>query len=609
MKNPAKFLFVGALLGCLVSCGGKSGTSGSAGQQERTTFPRAETLYLAGFQWGAPNTFNPLIDQPAWPIYGPPFNLMYEPLVLYNTLSGKMDPLLASVHEQTADHISVIMNPAARWSDNKPLTAADVTFTFEIGKRFKSAPVSYVWDFVSKITVEKVADPAGGGGKELEKVTFHVNKEKENNQLALLNILKSFQILPSHVLEARLKALDGNFSELQKDSMDKDPVVSGPYNLHAYSPEKIILERRDAYWGNKALYGGRMPQPKYIIHPIYKSNDHFSIALQKGDLDVNSNFIPRIWLKFKSGVGTWFKDPPYFEPGSIPMFTINTTRYPLSDRNYRRAMAHAINYTNVKELAVSGYSPDLNPGLILPFGNEAAYFSAEDAAKYGAGHDLDRAKQVLADAGYTSIFKDGKLDHMENAKGEKVPTMRIRSPAGWSDWESIVKIAVKDLRAAGIDVREGFCDEGLYWQTLPTGNFDLMLQTPEASLSPALPWSRFKAVMASRNWKPEGEKMNENQGRYNSPKGADYNPRVDELIQIIPNLANEEAKKAAYRELNVIFMKDQPALPVVYRPEEFYDFSTKHWTNFATKDNPYAPPQLPCFGAGRNMLWEIKPVQ
>ena len=601
MKKLLQFLLAGALLFSLISCGSKKGT-----QKDNVGFPREKTLYLAGFQWGPPGTFNPLSDWPDFPV-GAVHNIMYEKLLIYNTQTGELDPLLASLHEQTKDYISVIMNPEARWSDNTPLTAADVKFTYEIGKFHKSAPASYIWDFISDITIETdSASTDSGNSVKGEIVKFYVNKEKENNPIVVLDILQSIQIVPRHIFETKLKEMNGSFSEVQKLKMDKDPVVSGPYNLHIYTVDKIVLKRCENYWGNKALYQNRKPVPEYIIHPIFKSNDHFSTALQRGELDANSNFIPRIWMKFKSGVRTWHKEAPYFVPASIPMFTINVTRYPLSDKNFRRAMAFAINYNDIKELAMSGYSPDLKPGLILPFGNEKEYYSEEDGQKYGIAYDVERAKKILADAGYTSVFENGKLAYMKNAKGEKVPTVHLRSPAGWSDWESIVKIAVKSLRAAGIDAREGFCDESLYWQCQPSGDFDLLLYTPAAALTPSLPWARFQMVMSSRNWKPEGEKMNENQGRYNNPNSSDYNPRVDELLVQIPTLLDKEEMKKAYRELNMIFMQDLPALPVVYRPEEFYDYSNVHWTNFATEDNPYAPPQLPCFGAGRNMLWEIK---
>ncbi|MCX7727765.1 MAG: hypothetical protein N2053_13075, partial [Chitinispirillaceae bacterium] len=167
----------------------------------------------------------------------------------------------------------------------------------------------------------------------------------------------------------------------------------------------------------------------------------------------------------------------------------------------------------------------------------------------------------------------------------------------------------KSMRAVGIDVREGFVDASIYWQSMPTGDFDIIMQKPSPNVTPSKPWSRFEAVMSSRNWAPVGEKMNENQGRYNNPKSKEYNPAVDSLLRVIPTLKDEQERIKAYRKLNIIFMEDVPTIPLAYLPEQFYEFSTKNWTNFPTEDNPYAPPQCPFYGAGRRILWELKLAQ
>jgi peptide/nickel transport system substrate-binding protein len=165
------------------------------------------------------------------------------------------------------------------------------------------------------------------------------------------------------------------------------------------------------------------------------------------------------------------------------------------------------------------------------------------------------------------------------------------------------------MRAVGIDVREGFVDASLYWDALPFGKFDLYMYKPLPEATPSKPWSQLDHIMSSRNWKPEGERMNENQGRYNNPKSKNYNKSVDSLLKAIPRITNEDELKKAYRALNVIFMQDQPALPLAYLPEQFYEYSTKHWTNFANENNPYAPPQPPFYAAGIKMLWELKPAK
>jgi peptide/nickel transport system substrate-binding protein len=596
MKKSLKMALMGALLSFLISCGGKSNKS----EDLTSVFPREKTLYLVGVQWGDPTSFNPLNQTPSFPVYFPG-NLMYEQLAIHNTLTNKIDPLLARFYAQSDSVISFVLNPAARWSDNTPLTSVDVRFSFEIGKRYESAPFGYIWDYISKITVDTITE---GNGK-AEKINFYIGK-KENNPLAILDVIIQTAIMPSHIMEAKIKECNNDFSKLLLDKMDKDLVVSGPYILYTYSNEKIVCKRRDDYWGNAVLYRNRLPKPEFIIHPIFKSNEHFSIALQKGEVDFSSNYMPRIWIKAKDGVKTWYSKAPYFVPAVIPMITINCTKYPLNDKVFRRAMAFAINYKNVNELAFDGYSPDIKPGIILPLGTDKMYYSEEDAQKYGPTYNVKMAKKLLADAGYKSIMtKEGKLDHMVNSKGEKIPAMFIKVPMGWSDFESMVKLVAQDMRAAGIDVREGACDESLYYQSRMVGEFDLFMDTPADVLCPSLPWSRFQKVMSALNWKPVGERMTENFGRYNNPKAPGYNKTVDSLLRILPALTDETAKLKAYRTLNVIFMQDQPALPLVYRPEYFYEFSDKNWTNFPTEENPYAPPQAPCFGAARNMLWEI----
>ncbi len=575
----------------------------SCGTSDHGAFPRDETFYVGGSQWGSPNTFNPLAWWSAFPIMsGGNHNIMYEHLLKYNILTGEVEPLLASLHERTNESVSVVMNSAAKWSDGEPLTSTDVDFTYRMSQRYSGVPSAYLWDYLTDMEIDTVEVDQ----QQKERITFIMTGAKRHNPLAVLSILQAIRILPAHVLQKRLEELGDSFSALQNERMDNNPVVSGPYNLYNYTSERIVLKRRDDYWGNDALYDGKEPAPRYIIHPILKDNAHFSLALQQGSMDITSSFIPRIWRGERHGVRTWYPQEPYYVAGSIPTLVMNVTRKPLSDVNVRRAMVHAINYADIAELAVSGYSEDLQPGLILPFGNEARYFSQEDADKYGRLFDPQKAKQVLADAGYTSEFDGrGRLRHMLDSNGEPLPPIDIMSPAGWTDWEAIVRLAVRDMRAVGIDVRERFVDASIYWTSQPNGDFDMIMHTPAADLTPAHPLARFEAVMASRDWAPIGTRMNENYGRYNNPNAENYNPAVDSLLKLIPVLNDEEEIIQAYRELNKHFMNDVPVLTLVYRPEQFYQFSIANWQNFPTSDNPYAPPQVPTVGAARDILWQL----
>jgi peptide/nickel transport system substrate-binding protein len=308
-------------------------------------------------------------------------------------------------------------------------------------------------------------------------------------------------------------------------------------------------------------------------------------------------------------VRAWFDQPPYFPPAAIPMLYVNVARKPLDDVHLRRAMGFAINYDDIRELAVSGYSEKLRPGLVLPFGVEKKFYSEEDAQKYGTTYDPARAKAELQAGGYTSTFNEkGELVATLDAKGQRMPTLFVKSPTGWSDYEATVRIVVKSLRAAGIDARERFVDASLFYPAWLSGDFELLMNVPSPSPAPSKPWSRFEAVLSTRDWASEGQKMYNNQGRFNDPKKPGYLARIDELLESIPNLRDEAAQVTAYRELNRLVMEQQPVIPLVYRPDQFYEFTERVWRGFPTAANPYLPSQMPGDGPGTMMLWALRPA-
>src|SRR5215471_18904348 len=66
------------------------------------------------------------------------FGPIYEPLVFIDTLkSGAITPWLASKYAWSNHNktITFTIRPGVKWSDGKPLTAADVVFTFKLMKK------------------------------------------------------------------------------------------------------------------------------------------------------------------------------------------------------------------------------------------------------------------------------------------------------------------------------------------------------------------------------------------------------------------------------------------------------------------------------------------
>ena len=586
MKIRARKIFtLATALGAffVVGCNEETKTTPEKAQSE---YDRSETLYIGGFDWTPPSSFNPLDYNPNFPIDGN-CRITYESLLAYNQLSGELEPMLADSYTSDEDKITVHLDPKAKWSNGSPVTVDDVLYTFKIDSMLPT-PRHGNWQFLSEITND-------GGNN----ISFHFSKNK--NPLIILNAIAETSILPKAVFEPLVqgaksgKGYDMNrIAEFKNDSM---PVVSGPYNIKTYSPDQIVLERNDKYWGNYK-FSGKKPSPKYIIHSLYNSNNQFNSAMTKGNLDISSVFLPRIWDKAKDSIRAWSRNEPYHLPGSITMLFIAHTRSPFNDVNLRRAMMHSINFEKIKARAVSNYTPVIQPGFILPFGTESKYFNKEDADKYGYSYDIEKAKEILTKAGY-SWDESGKL--LDNKK-EPVRNITIECPQGWTDWEDAIKVIVESLGEIGLTAEEKFVDYSVWDKNLRLGTFDLAMKTQTAELSAASPWNRFDQVMSSVSLKPINEEAFANQGRYK-------NEDADKLIEKIPAITNEKELIAAYRELNRIFMETIPVIPVMYRPTQYYQFSTKHWTNFPTEENPYAPPQSLVVAAGVKALWKITPAK
>ncbi|MGI6566547.1 MAG: ABC transporter substrate-binding protein [Limnochordia bacterium] len=571
-------LLIGLLVVLTVAC-----VIGGAMAQERIQrLPREETLYVMDY-WGVPSTWNPLAAPPDWPVNTPERVLIYECLFAFNMLTGDLDPLLATRYEWVDDlTLRVYLDEKAHWQNGEPLTSEDVVYSFELAKRY---PLDYsdFWDYTDSVTA-------------LDDATIEFKLKADNsNRLLLTHQLGFTRIVPKSIISKVEEENDYDISKIRQWN-NQDPIGSGPYRLYDFSDQRIILRRYEDYWGN-ANWG--KPAPTYIVHPIYKSNDAANRAFEQGELDVTQTFIPQVWEMFDKGnISTWYKSEPYHVPASMPSLFLNLTKKPMDDPEFRRALAHAIDYERIAQLAMTRYSEPMQPGLILPFGSEAQYFDDADVEKYGWEYNPEKAEQILQEAGYIK-GPDGKYRYPD---GSPIGTLIVECPYGWSDWMVSLEIVAQCAQRIGLDIRTEFPEAPVRYDRMLHGSFDMTMNTPGGQASPAQPWLRFRDAIFSRGVPDVGEMAFRNWGRYR-------NPEADEIIAKIPSMTDEEEILAAYKELNVMFMKDVPVIPLVYRPWKFYTYSERYWKGFPDETNPYAPPQIAIDGAGVRTLFNIEPVK
>ena len=122
----------------------------------------------------------------------------------------------------------------------------------------------------------------------------------------------------------------------------------------------------------------------------------------------------------------------------------NTTKAPLTDRAFRRALAMSININRIVIADYGNIVSKANPTGLLPTWSK--WIDQAQAKKLGFTYNIDGAKALLAANGYRDRDGDG---FVENKDGSDI-NLRIIVPNGWSDWMTAIQIIADSTKAAGI---------------------------------------------------------------------------------------------------------------------------------------------------------------
>ena len=573
-----------------------SGCARDAARVMSSSFPRSETLYVGGFQWGAPGDFNPLSLRPSFPITGN-VSLVYETLFGFNAQSSSLTPILGKRYEFSNSVLTVELNESARWNDGEPLSAADIIYTFYFHRRYPTSLSSH-WRFIDTVYAQG------------NLIRFGMNTALRN-PLVMRDIIASTQILPKHVFERlemeAIREVETSDAEvilarIRRNRMSENAVSSGPYRIHSYTQHLIALERDDNYWGNEAVHAGRLPAPRFIVHPIYASNDDFNSALAAGYLDMSQTFFAQTPIARSDTCDLENWEGSLYVPGAITALLVNfaepTQHFSpnpvLRNAEFRRALGWAINYEQIRQAVLGGNVPEIHPGFIVNDGAEKKFYNEEDARSYGVRYNLDYARQILKNAGFDWDGDGNLLCPASNS----VEDVSVTLPRGWTDWEQAASIIAVNFANLGVSAQVNLVGDREYWHNLSMGFFDLIMHTPRSEQSASLPWSRFDAVLNSRDLVPLGVATWSNQGRFESEE-------ISRLLDMIPPLRDEAQIREAYRELNRLFMAKMPVIPIMYRPRQFNQFSTRFWEITDSSESPYVFSRDLITAGGVKGLWGI----
>ena len=211
-------------------------------------------------------------------------------------------------------------------------------------------------------------------------------------------------------------------------------------------------------------------------------------------------------------------------------------------------------------------------GLPQPSGDA---FISDEFADQELTVDVDGAKEVLTDAGYTW---DG--DALVDPDGEKV-TFKLQNPTGWTDYLDALGIISEGAAALGAEATvEGVVQDTWFNDIIPFGNFQASLHWTDGG---STPWNMYSNIMDGASYVPLGESATWNFGRYK-------NDAVTAALADFKAGTDDNARAAALDIVQKAFVEDVPGLVIWSRPA-VAQYSTVNYTGFPTDEDPYANPQ------------------
>ncbi len=440
-----------------------------------------------------------------------------EPLITRDPDTLEWKPWIASAWQVSEDGLTISfdLRKDVKFSDNTPLTSADVLYTYNLTMNPEiNAP--RLRPYYENIESVETPDP--------HRVVFRLKRP----YFMSLSITGGMTIMPKHFYE-KISAVE--FNESTGLLMG-----SGPYKLavdpHRWQPGsgRIELIRNEHYWG---------PRPSFdrLVWREITDEKASEVSFRNSDIDVYV-VRPEQYAKFKDDKDLLAKanlheyESPTFGYRYVGWNQrLNDKPTPFADQRVRMAMTLLTNRQEMADQLMSGLatvatgpfhhlSPQSDPNIKpWPF-------------------DTARAKALLQEAGYMDRDGDGILEGPDG----KPFRFKLIYPAGSVNYQQMATYLKDAYARAGIVLDADPTEWNTMIQRINDRNFEA-ITLGWGGVVESDPKQIFHSEMIA-----EG---GDNYVSYN-------NPQIDALIDKARMTVDEEARKELWRQVHRILHEDQP---------------------------------------------------
>ncbi len=447
-------------------------------------------------------------------VYG---NLVYY--ALYDNLFKVYEdstpvPCLAEEYEISEDGTvyTIKIKEGVKFSSGNDLTSEDVRFSFMRTKYIKGN-ASYHAEAI--VDIETPDD-----------YTVIITLEEPDAAFLVKLAYNAFAILDSEVVKEHggTDQEDAATTDTAEEWLNQNSAGSGAYVLDSWNQNvEVIMSVNENYWGevkNGGVYLKEIPDVNTQIQ-----------MLQAGDIDVALSVSVDNVSQLEGVDGVEM----YNVAGTTITFLLMNEDPdiggPVADSRVQEAIRLALNYEELLELSGEGAVLPLN---IVPAGFTGAL--EKDASTY---QDVDRAKELLAEAGYEDGFSVKFTVASYDTEG--------------MSWTTLAQKIASDLAEVGIEAEIETGEIGTVIESYRNGEEQLLLMHwhpdyPEVSNQ--LAFLPGETVGDRANW---GEDA--------------LTDEMAELMDIINTSSDESEREAASEELQELLDEDMPYAFLVQHPK------------------------------------------